>query len=266
MWSYPDIDPVAFSIGSWPVHWYGIMYLAAFATAWLIGMQTAKRSWSPVSVKQVEDLIFYAALGVVLGGRVGYVFFYNFETFANDPLWLFRVWEGGMAFHGGLLGVIVAMALYARKLNQPFLRVMDFVAPLVPLGLFFGRIGNFIGQELWGRASDSSWAMVFPKDPEQLARHPSQLYEAFLEGIVIFIVLYWYSRKPRPTGTTCALFVFLYGSFRFFVEFFREPDAHIQFDLFDWVTRGQILSTPMIIIGLGVFVWAYAHHFKQNKA
>lgn len=263
MWTYPEIDPVAFSLGPVSVHWYGLMYLLAFVTAWLIGVQSAKRAWSPVSPKQVEDLVFYAALGVVLGGRFGYVFFYNFDTFLDDPLWLFRVWEGGMSFHGGLLGVIAAMALYARKLNQPFLKVMDYVAPLVPPGLFFGRIGNFIGGELWGRETDVSWAMVFPDDPEKLSRHPSQLYEAFLEGLVIFIVLYWYSRKPRPQGAICALFVFLYGLFRFVVEFYREPDAHIQFDLFDWVTRGQILSAPMIVVGLAVFIWAYFHHSKK---
>ncbi len=264
MWTYPEIDPVAFSIGPLTVHWYGLMYLLAFVTAWFIGVQSAKRAWSPLKVKQVEDLVFYAALGVVIGGRLGYVFFYNFDAFLDDPLWLFRVWEGGMAFHGGLLGVVIALAIYSKKIDQPFFKVMDFVAPLVPPGLFFGRIGNFIGQELWGRASDVPWAMVFPKDPDQIARHPSQLYEAFLEGIVIFIVLYWYSRKPRPTGSVCALFVLLYGLFRFSVEFFREPDAHIQFDLFDWVTRGQILSTPMMLIGLAVFAWAYVKHSKKQ--
>lgn len=263
MWNYPEIDPVAFSLGPLTVHWYGLMYLLAFGCAWGLGVYRAKQPWSPVKSNQVEDLVFYGAMGVVIGARVGYVFIYNFPAFVDDPLWLFRIWEGGMSFHGGLLGVIVAMALFARKLNQPFLRVMDFVAPLVPSGLLFGRIGNFIGQELWGRETDVPWAMVFPKDPELLARHPSQLYEAFLEGLVILIVLFWFSRKQRPTGAVCALFVILYGAFRFTVEFFREPDAHIQYDLFDWVTRGQILSTPMVMVGLAVFIWAYARNKER---
>lgn len=264
-WSYPEIDPVAFTLGPLTVHWYGLMYLLAFVTAWFIGIQTARRQWSPVKPKQVEDLVFYAALGVVVGGRVGYVFFYNFGAFIDDPIWLFRIWEGGMSFHGGLLGVIVAMVLFARKLNQPFLKVMDFMAPLVPSGLFFGRIGNFIGQELWGRSTDGPWGMVFPNDPLGLARHPSQLYEALLEGLVIFVVLLWFARKPRPAGAICSLFVILYGIFRFTVEFVREPDAHIQFDLFDWMTRGQILSTPMIIVGLAVFIWAMFLRSKTQR-
>lgn len=262
MWSYPEIDPVAFSLGPVSVHWYGLMYLCAFAAAWAIGVYRARAPWSPLKPNQVEDLVFYAALGVVLGGRLGYVFFYNFAAFIEDPLWLFRVWEGGMSFHGGLLGVIVAMVLFSRKLNQPFLKVMDFVAPLVPTGLLFGRLGNFIGQELWGRETGSVFGMVFPRDPEQLTRHPSQLYEAFLEGLVIFCILYWYSSKPRPAGAVCSLFLILYGVFRFSVEFFREPDAHIQFDLFDWVTRGQLLSAPMVLVGAIFLVGAY---LSQNK-
>lgn len=264
MWTYPEIDPVAFAIGPLTVHWYGLMYLLAFMTAWLVGYYTAKRDWSPVKPKQVEDLVFYAALGVVIGGRIGYVFFYNFAEFVDDPLWLFRIWEGGMSFHGGLLGVIVAMFLFARKLDQTFLRVMDFVAPLVPPGLFFGRMGNFIGQELWGRETTSVWGMRFPNDPDNLLRHPSQLYEAALEGVVIFVVLMWFARKPRPAGAVCSLFVVLYGVFRFTVEFVREPDAHIQFDLFDWMTRGQILSTPMIVVGAAVLIWAYARNSKAK--
>jgi phosphatidylglycerol:prolipoprotein diacylglycerol transferase len=266
MWTYPEIDPVAFSIGPLSVHWYGIMYLVGFACALGIGLFRSRQSWSPVAAKQVEDLVFYAAVGVVLGGRMGYVLFYNFSAFLEDPLWLLRVWEGGMSFHGGLLGVIVAMIVFARKIGQPFLKVMDFVAPMVPPGLFFGRIGNFIGQELWGRPTDSAFAMVFPKDPDLLPRHPSQLYEAFLEGGILLLILFLFSRKPRPTGAICALFLFFYGVFRFSVEFFREPDAHIQFDLFDWVTRGQILSTPMIALGLVIFVWVYWSSRRASSA
>ena len=264
MWTYPEIDPVAFSVGPVSVHWYGIMYLIGFACALGIGLWNSRKEWSPVAAKQVEDLVFYAALGVVLGGRTGYVIFYNFAAFLDDPLWLFRVWEGGMSFHGGLIGVTLAMVIYAKKIGQPFFKVMDFVAPMVPPGLLFGRIGNFIGQELWGRPTDSAWGMVFPRDPDLLSRHPSQLYEAFLEGFVLFLVLLWFSRKPRPTGVVCSLLLVLYGVFRFSVEFFREPDAHIQFDLFDWVTRGQILSAPMVILGLLIISIAYWRHAKKS--
>jgi len=265
MWTYPEIDPVAFSLGPLSVHWYGLMYLAAFGCAWALGLYRSRQAWSPVKAKQVEDFIFYAAMGVVLGGRFGYVFFYNFSAFLEDPLWLFRVWEGGMSFHGGLLGVVFAVWLFSRKVGQPFLRVMDFGAVLVPAGLFFGRIGNFIGQELWGRATDVSWGMVFPKDKEQLVRHPSQLYEAFLEGFVIFCVLLWFSRKPRPAGAVCSLFLILYGVFRFTVEFYREPDEHLKSELlFGWVTRGQVFSTPMIAVGIIFLIGAYWHLKKQQ--
>lgn len=260
---YPEIDPVALSIGPLSVHWYGIMYLCAFAAAWGIGMWRAGKEWSPLSRAHVEDLVFYAALGVVVGGRIGYVFFYNLGQFMEDPLWLFRVWEGGMSFHGGMLGVAVAVFLFSLRIGQPFFKVIDFVAPLVPLGLFFGRIGNFIGQELWGRETVVSWGMIFPADPKALVRHPSQLYEAFFEGLVLFLIVFLFSRKARPAGSVAALFLFGYGVFRFGIEFFREPDAHIQFDLFDWMTRGQILSTPMIIIGLVVFVGVYVKSHRQ---
>lgn len=265
MLTYPALDPVAIAIGPLKVHWYGLMYLFAFTAAWLLGTYRAKKlPWSPLQPKEVEDLVFYGALGVVLGARVGYVVFYNFDAFIEDPLWLFRVWEGGMSFHGGLLGVITAMVIYCRKIGQPFLKVMDFVAPLVPLGLFFGRSGNFIGQELWGRPTDGPWGMIFPNDPAQLARHPSQLYEAFLEGVVLFCILFWFSRKSRPTASVASLFLIGYGAFRFSVEFLREPDAHIQFDLFNWMTRGQILSAPMVAIGLIFFIGAYRHANKQS--
>lgn len=261
MLMHPNIDPVAFSVGPISVHWYGIMYLLAFATAWWLAMQRAKRPDSPLKPKQVEDLIVYGALGVVLGGRFGYVFFYNFETWLQDPLWLFRVWEGGMSFHGGLLGVVVANVLYCRRIGIKFPELMDFVAVIVAPGLGFGRLGNFIGQELWGRETDVAWGVVFPKDPEALVRHPSQLYQAFLEGLVLFIIIYWFARKPRPRLAISALFVMVYGAFRFGVEFVREPDAHIQELVFGWMTRGQLLTIPMVLIGLGVFIWAYTKTF-----
>lgn len=259
MLKYPDIDPVAIEIFSWPIHWYGLMYLIGFAAAWYLAMRQT-RTMGVLQRDQVDDLIFYGALGAVLGGRLGYVFFYNFDKFLADPIWLIKVWEGGMAFHGGLLGVIIAIAWYARKIGQPVIRVFDFVAPIAPIGLGAGRIGNFIGQELWGRPSDVPWAMVFPNDPDALARHPSQLYQAALEGVLMFVILFWFSSSRRPPPSIGGLFLLLYGSFRFFVEFFREPDNHIGFDALGWLTRGQILSTPMILIGIAMMVYAYRYN------
>ncbi len=273
MLTYPTIDPVALSLGPFDlfgktlgplqVHWYGLMYLLGFAGAWWLALSRSNKPHAPIVKTQVEDLIVYGAMGVVLGGRCGYVLFYHFDRFLSDPVWLLRVWEGGMSFHGGLIGVVVAMALYARKIKTPFFALTDFMVPLVPLGLGFGRLGNFIGQELWGRASDVSWAMVFPKDPLGLARHPSQLYQAALEGLVLFVVLLWFSAKPRPRMAVSGLFLILYGSFRFGVEFVREPDGHIGFDLLGWMTRGQLLSLPMVILGVALLVMAYA---KQSGA
>ncbi len=257
MLTYPSIDPVLISLGPFTVHWYGVMYLLGFGAAWLLARSRSQRAWSPVRRDQVEDLIVYAAFGVILGGRCGYVLFYNFDKWLADPLWLLRIWEGGMAFHGGLLGVVVALILYARKLKQPWLTVTDFVVPMVPIGLGLGRIGNFIGQELWGRASDWPVAMIFPRDPEQIARHPSQLYQAGFEGLLLFIILFWYSRRPRPEGAISGLFLLLYGLFRSAVEFAREPDGHIGFDMFDWVTRGQLLSLPMVVGGVLLFIYSY---------
>ncbi len=254
---HPEIDPVAIQIGPLAVHWYGLMYLFGFATAWLLAMHRAGKPSCLVQRKQVENLVTYGAFGVIIGARVGYVLFYNFSYWMSDPLYMFRVWEGGMSFHGGLLGVTLAMLIYAQRARISFVRLMDFVAPFIPPGLGFGRLGNFISQELWGRPTDVSWGMVFPRDPEGLARHPSQLYQAVLEGLVLFVVLYWFSRKPRPTGAVCGMFLLLYGLFRSFVEFFREPDAHIQFDFFGWVTRGQLLSLPMILLGAGLITWGY---------
>jgi phosphatidylglycerol:prolipoprotein diacylglycerol transferase len=244
------------------------MYLLAFCSAWWLASRRAALPFSPVKRNQVDDLIFYGALGVVLGGRCGYVLFYNFDKFLADPLWLFRVWEGGMAFHGGLLGVLLAMTLYARHLKVSAGALWDFVAPIVPLGLGFGRMGNFIGQELWGRVADPAvapWAMLFPKDPAALPRHPSQLYQVGLEGILLFVIIYVFSAKPRPAWSVSGLFLLCYGCFRFIVEFFREPDSHIGFDVFGWMTRGQLLSLPMIVAGLLLMVFAYRQAFVANK-
>jgi len=276
MLTYPVIDPIALSLGPFElfgktlgplqVHWYGIMYLMGFAGAWWLAMRRSDKAHSPVAKAQVEDLIVYGAIGVVLGGRCGYVLFYHFERFLSDPMWLLRVWEGGMSFHGGLIGVAVAMVIYARKIKVPFFALTDFMVPLVPLGLGFGRLGNFIGQELWGRASDVSWAMVFPKDPLGLARHPSQLYQAALEGLVLFCVLVWFSAKPRPRMAVSGLFLVLYGSFRFIVEFVREPDSHIGFDILGWLTRGQLLSAPMVLLGVVLLVLAYRNKSANVKS
>lgn len=266
MLTHPDFDPIAFSLGPLAIHWYGIMYLLAFASAWFIAMHRAKKPGAVITRSQVENLITYGAFGVVIGGRVGYVVFYNFDTWMRDPLWLFRVWEGGMSFHGGLVGVALAMLFYAHRIRITYLALTDFVAPIVPLGLGFGRLGNFIGQELWGRPTDVPWAMVFPNDPEGLARHPSQLYQFALEGVVLFSIVFLFSRRPRPTGAVTGVFLIGYSLIRILVEFVREPDQHIQFDLYGWVTRGQILSVPMLLLGIGLLLWAYLGPVKKPTA
>lgn len=252
---YPDIDPVAISIGPLSIHWYGLMYLVGFVAAWFLGTYRARQPNSGWTEQQVSDLLFFGMVGVIVGGRTGYVLFYNFGQFLADPIWLFKIWTGGMSFHGGLLGVIAAIVFFAWKQKKHVLDIGDIAAPLVPLGLLTGRIGNFINGELWGRPTDVAWGVVF--EPGGQPRHPSQLYEAALEGLTLFLLVWWFSSKPRPRGAVAGLFLAGYGSFRFFVEFFREPDAHIGFDLFNWMTRGQILSLPMIIAGVCLMVWAF---------
>lgn len=257
---YPAIDPVALAIGPLEIHWYGLMYLLAFGTAWILALYRVRRggAWAGWTEQHVSDLVFYCAMGIIVGGRLGYALFYGFDQLKANPLWLFKLWEGGMAFHGGLLGVLVAIAWFGHKTGKNFFAVGDFVAPFVPLGLMFGRIGNFIGGELWGRVADPSvpWAMVFPRAGD-LARHPSQLYQAALEGLLLFVVLWWYSSRPRPQKAVGAAFLLGYGVFRTIAEFYREPDAHIGFDLFGWLSRGQLLSIPMILIGALFLWWAY---------
>lgn len=257
MLPYPEIDPVALSLGPLKVHWYGLTYLTGLAFAWWLAARRTRRPWSVVKRDQVDDLIFYAALGVVLGGRTGYVLFYGGDKLLQDPLWLFRVWEGGMSFHGGFLGVLIAMYLFARRHKIGFGSLMDFVAPLVPVGLALGRLGNFIGQELWGRPSDVPWAMVFPRDPLQLARHPSQLYQFALEGVLLFAIMMWFSSKERPAWAVSGVFALGYGCLRFVAEFFRQPDDNIKTLVFGWMTRGQLLSLPMIALGIYLIVSAY---------
>jgi phosphatidylglycerol:prolipoprotein diacylglycerol transferase len=251
------------SIGPLQIHWYGIMYLLGFLLGWWLGVVRSKRADSPVTAEQMGDLVFYIALGVVLGGRFGYVLFYNLPQYIDHPLDIFKVWQGGMSFHGGLIGVLFATGLYARYLGKTFFQLSDFIAPLIPLGLMVGRIGNFINAELWGRVADVPWAMVFPGAGE-LARHPSQLYQALLEGLLLFIILWFYSRKPRPTMAVSGAFLLGYGILRSIAELFREPDAHLGFIAFDWLTMGQLLSIPMIGFGI-LFIWI-AYRNAETKA
>lgn len=251
---FPNIDPVIFSIGPLAIRWYGLMYLIGFIAAMYLANKAADRSKGLWTREQVSDLLFYGFLGVILGGRVGYVLFYQFDLFVADPLYLFKIWQGGMSFHGGLLGVITAIFIFARKEGKHFLAVGDFVAPLVPIGLGMGRLGNFINSELWGRPTDVPWAVVFPTDPDQLPRHPSQLYEFALEGVVLFCVLYFLNKKKQPMGLLSGLFLIGYGIFRMFVELFREPDDHLGF-FFEYISMGQILSLPMVIVGLFIIIY-----------
>lgn len=263
---FPDIDPVIFSVGPLSVRWYGLMYLIGFALAMWLANRQAEKPNSGWTKEQVSDLLFYGMLGVILGGRIGYVLFYQFSYFIENPLYLFRIDQGGMSFHGGTLGVITAIAIFAWTRKKSLFEVGDFVVPLVPLGLLAGRIGNFINGELWGRVTDVPWAFIFPSGgPEP--RHPSQLYEAFLEGLVLFLVLQWFIKKPRPAGSVAGVFLLGYGVFRFIVEYFREPDAHL--GLFaGFISMGQILSLPMVIGGLGLLIWAYKkpQHSVASKA
>ena len=260
---YPDIDPVIFSIGAVKIRWYGLMYVLGFLVAWWLARRRATVAHSPIKGKdQADDLIFYAMLGVILGGRIGHALFYSSTSFFDDPLYFFRIWEGGMAFHGGLLGVLFAMWLYGRKLKLTMWQVTDFMAPFVPLGLGFGRIGNFINGELWGKPTDLPWGVLYKGE----VLHASQLYEAVLEGFVLFAILWWFTSRPRPYMAVSGLFLVLYGIFRFLIEFVRVPDAHIGYLAADWVTMGQVLSAPMIIVGAVMLFMAYGRKNKEAAA
>jgi phosphatidylglycerol---prolipoprotein diacylglyceryl transferase len=253
---HPLIDPVAFQIGPVKVHWYGLMYLLAFAVAWWLGRLRARETWRGWSPTEVDDLIFYGMIGVIVGGRLGYTVFYGLPGHGGDPWSLLRVWEGGMSFHGGLLGVLAAMWLFARRRGRRFFSVADFLAPLVPFGLAAGRVGNFINGELWGRPTDLPWGVVFPSGGE-LARHPSQLYQAALEGLALFALLWWFSRRPRPAMAVSGLFLTGYGVFRGLVEFVREPDAHIGYLAGGWLTMGHVLTVPMLVAGVALLLLAH---------
>ena len=281
-----QIDPIALRLPEFDlfgrtfapsVHWYGVMYAIGFGLAWYLGRRRIAQGRLPgVDANGFADLLFYGMIGVVLGGRLGYVLFYGFPGFLADPLSALRIWEGGMSFHGGLLGVLVALWWWSRRQHLHFFDTVDFVAPLVPAGLGLGRLGNWIGGELWGKATEGGWGVVFPRalpeplarlDPGALraqfeagaldvyARHPSQLYQVVLEGVAMFAILWWYSSRPRPRYAVSGMFALLYGVFRFVVEFVREPDAHIGYLAFDWLTMGQVLSLPLVAIGLGL-LWA----------
>jgi len=254
---HPHIDPIAFSVGPLAVRWYGLMYLLGFAAGWWLGNLRIRQGLAPVTRQQFDDLIFLAVLGVILGGRLGYVLFYKPDYYFARPLEIFAVWQGGMSFHGGLLGVMLAMAFAARRHRIGYLRIMDFVAPLVPLGIAAGRMGNFINGELPGRPTDLPWGMWFPQlDRTPVARHPSQIYNFALEGIVLFALLWWFSSKPRPAGAVSAAFLIGYGSLRFLEEFARQPDDFLGL-LALGLSMGQWLSLPMILSGIALMAWAY---------
>lgn len=264
MLTFPQINPVALQLGPIAIHWYGLTYLAAFALFMLLARArlhhqpyasiTGPGAWSK---RDVEDMLFLGVVGVIVGGRLGYCLFYKPGYYLVNPLEIFFVWQGGMSFHGGMLGVIASQWWFARSRHKPFWEVMDFIAPCVPTGLAAGRIGNFINGELWGRPADASlpWAMVFPHSGSTIARHPSQLYQFLLEGLLLFIILWLYARKERKQAQVAAVFLIGYGAFRFAAEYFREPDAHLGVLAFN-MTMGQWLCVPMIFAGVLLWVWA----------
>ena len=265
---YPIIDPIIVSLGPVALRWYGLMYLLGFAAVWWLGNLRAKRdpnNWQP---QEISDLVFYGAMGAVLGGRVGYVFFYNVDVFLGDPLYLFRMWEGGMSFHGGLLGVVAGVWWFGRKSGRGFVQVADFLAPLCPVGIGLGRMGNFINMELPGRVTESGLGLIYQCDKvlglnpmcigewENVARHPSPLYQAFSEGVLLFVLVWLVSARPKAPGLVAGVFLCGYATFRICTEFFREPDAHIGFIAFDGMTMGQLLSIPMFIAGMLLITWS----------
>jgi phosphatidylglycerol:prolipoprotein diacylglycerol transferase len=253
---HPQFDPVVVHLGPLAVRWYGLMYLAAFLLVLVLGRHRIRtQPWRGLTTRDLDDLLFLGVIGVVVGGRLGYILFYKFSDYLREPLHIFYVWEGGMSFHGGFLGVLVAVLWFTRTRHKNWLSVMDFIAPLCPLGLGAGRIGNFINAELWGRPASVPWAMIFP-NVDNTPRHPSQLYEFAFEGIVLFALLWWFSSRPRPTGAISGLFLLGYGVFRFGVEFTREPDGFLGL-LSLGLSMGQWLSLPMALAGIALIAWSY---------
>ncbi len=256
MWQYPELDPIAVSIGPLSIHWYAISYLVGIGLAWWVVKIRARRFDLPFNDEQISDLVFYATLGVLLGGRVGYLLFYGMGGVIDDPISVFKLWKGGMSFHGGMLGVLLAMYVYARKTGRKYFEVTDFIAPVVPLGLGSGRLGNFINAELPGRVTEVPWAVIYPGDV--VGRHPSSLYQAALEGPVLFLLLWWFaSRRPaRPRMAISGMFCLGYGVLRVFSELFREPDAHLSYIAFGFFTMGQLLSIPLALFGVALLILA----------
>ncbi len=276
-----DINPIAITLGPVKIHWYGLMYLAALGAAWWLGQRRVASNRYGINGDQLSDLLFYGMLGVVLGGRLGYMLVYGWSELVANPANLLRVWEGGMSFHGGLVGVMVACWIWSRNLKRSTIDTLDLVAPLIPIGLGLGRLGNFVGGELWGRHTDASVGVIFPNALpsnlsmddirvqaaqgllDQEARHPSQLYQAGLEGILLFVVVWWYSSRPRPRYAVSGMFALIYGAQRFAVEFFREPDSHMGYIAFNWMTTGQLLSLPLIALG-GYWLWLSRRQKRLN--
>jgi len=256
MFTYPNIDPIALQLGPLKIHWYGLMYVVGIGSAWLLALYRAKKSLGFWTNEKIADMIFYCALGVVIGGRLGYVLFYGFQEVMQNPLYIFKVWEGGMSFHGGLIGVCLAIILFAKRNKQSIFAISDFIAPMVPIGLGAGRVGNFINGELWGRVTNVPWAMIYPH-VDSNPRHPSEIYEMLFEGLFLFLILWIYSSKPRPRMAVSGLFLLCYGVFRFSLEFLRQPDPQLGFIAMGWMTMGQLLSIPMILFGIVILILAY---------
>ena len=257
----PEIDPIAFQIGPLAIRWYGITWIVAFVLIYFL----ASRNLSKFSKDQLENLMFYGLLGAVIGGRFGYMIFYNSGQLLQYPLSIVYFWQGGMSLHGGLLGVLFSCFLLSKQWGFKFFEVMDFIAPYVPIGLGSVRIGNFLNSELLGRPTEVPWGVIFPSDPLGLVRHASQLYQAVGEGIVLLLFMLWYSKKPRPKMAVSSMFLIGYGVVRCFTEAFREPDAHIGLDLFGLLSRGQVLSIPMIAIGLVLLFYSYRNMVKKDE-
>jgi phosphatidylglycerol:prolipoprotein diacylglycerol transferase len=265
MFIHPQFDPIAFRLGPLAVRWYGLMYLVAFTLVLVLGRWRIARGLTKLTARDLDDLLFFGMLGTILGGRLGYVLFYKADHYLHNPLDIFKVWEGGMSFHGGLIGVICAMLIFAMRRGFSFWQVADFVAPLVPTGLAAGRLGNFINGELWGRPTTVAWGMVFPQAGDALPRHPSQLYEVLGEGVLLFLLVWIFARKPRPLAAVSGVFLIGYGVARFCVEFTREPDDFLGLLTFG-LSMGQWLSLPMVLFGIGVLVWSYRRNGVATPA